>query len=237
MIKTLYSLLLTATLTLYNCADASNNKNQININDQASLQRGARIFTQNCLSCHSASAMRFNHLTDIGLTEAEIKKNLMFDQGKISDPMLSAMSKDNAKIWFGNPPPDLSLIAHSRDIDYLYAYLTGFYHDTSRPLNWNNTALPNTTMPHVLWEYQGVWALAHDTKNNNALKQKQITVGKLTEAQYHAMVEDTVNYLVYMGEPSQTERKKTGWKVLLFLALIMLPLTYSLKKAYWKDIH
>ena len=160
----------------------------------------------------------------------------MFDQGKINDPMLSAMSKEDAQIWFGNPPPDLSSIARAKGEHYLYAYLTGFYRDAARPLNWNNTALPNTTMPHVLWEYQGVWALELDTKETKSLKQKQITPGKLTPEQYHAMTYDLVNYLSFMGEPEQIKRKKMGYWVLLFLIILMLPLTYFLRREYWKDI-
>ena len=240
MIKKILFLLLVSNLFFVNslyAATTQDKKNQENTRDQASLQRGAKLFINNCLSCHSASTMRFSRLADIGLTETDIQKNLMFDQGKINDPMLSAMSTEDAQIWFGNPPPDLSSITHAKSENYLYAYLTGFYRDTSRPLSWNNTAAPNTVMPHVLWEYQGVWEMEQNTNGMNALKVKQITPGKLTPEQYHTMTQDLVNYLSFMGEPEQAKRKRMGYWVLLFLGIVMLPLTYFLKREYWKDLH
>ncbi len=240
MIKKILLLLIITNLFLANGLYAANTQDKnipTNNSDQVSLQRGAKIFADNCLGCHSARTMRFSRLFDIDLTEADIQKNIMFDQEKINDPMLSAMSREDAQVWFGHSPPDLSSIARIKGGDYLYAYLTGFYRDVKRPLNWNNITSPNTTMPHALWEYQGVWELEQSKNDITPLKAKRITPGKLTQEQYHAMTQDLVNYLSFMAEPEQFKRKKMGYGVLLFLLLIMLPLTYLLKREYWKDIH
>ncbi len=221
-------------------------KVRLDLGDQASLQRGAQVFVNYCLTCHSASVMRYNRLTDLGLTEEDIVKNLMFTTDKVGDTMISTMSKEDAKLWFGNAPPDLSTIARSRGADYLYAYLKGFYQDTSRPLGWNNTVLPNAAMPHVLWELQGVHELVVDAKGQPVLEEKNgvlqakfavTTTGFKTEAEYDATARDLVNYMVYMGEPAQVKRHQIGYAVLLFLLLVMLPLSYFLNREYWKDIH
>ena len=231
-------------------------KVDIDLGDQVSLQRGAQIFTNYCLSCHSATGMRFNRLKDIGLTEDEIKKNLMFTTDKVGDVMQSAMHpKDGAK-WFGAEPPDLTLIARSRGADYLYAYLRGFYKDPTRPTGWNNTVFDKVGMPHPLWEQQGVKAVELDSKgqpvlveNEHGVKEpklywestglhsRRLPNGKVIEKEYDDSVRDLVNYLVYMGEPAQLERKRIGYLVMIFLLAVMLPLAYFLKKEYWKDVH
>ncbi|MDO5072898.1 protein PetC [Neisseria animaloris] len=231
-------------------------KVDIDLGDQVSLQRGAQIFTNYCLSCHSASGMRFNRLQDLGLTEDEIKKNLMFTTDKVGDVMQSAMAPADAKKWFGAEPPDLTLIARSRGADYLYAYMRGFYKDPTRPTGWNNTVFDKVGMPHPLWEQQGVKAVELDAKGqpvmvkdehgnmvpkliweSTGLHSRRLPNGKVIEKEYDSYVRDLVNYLVYMGEPAQLERKRTGYIILIFLLAVMLPLAYFLKKEYWKDIH
>lgn len=231
-------------------------KVQIDLGDQVSLQRGAQIFTNYCLSCHSASGMRFNRLQDLGLTEDQIKKNLMFTTDKIGDVMQAAMAPEDAKKWFGVAPPDLTLIARSRGADYLYAYMRGFYKDPTRPTGWNNTVLPNAAMPHPLWEQQGIRAVELDEKGrpvmetdehgnlvpklyweSTGLHSRRLPNGKVIEKEYDDYARDLVNYLVYMGEPAQIQRKQIGYIVLMFLLAVMLPLAYFLKKEYWKDVH
>lgn len=217
-------------------------KAPINPANQASLQRGAKIFVNYCLSCHSAASMRYNRLKDIGLTDDQIKANLMFAAEKVGQPMVAAIDKKAAKKWFGVTPPDLSVIARSRTPDWLYTYFRGFYRDDKRPTGWNNIAFPNVGMPHVLNELQGEQRLkveeivdAHGSKIES---QKLVLekAGKMSPAEYDATVADLVNYLVFMGEPAKSTRNKLGLLVLLFLGLLFIP-AYYLKKEFWKDVH
>ena len=129
--------------------------------DMAALQNGAKLFVNYCLNCHSASLMRYNRLKDIGLTDAQIKANLLFSADKVGETMKVAMTVADSKQWFGAPPPDLSVITRARSSsagsgsDYVYTYLRSYYRDASRPTGWNNLVLQNSAMPHVLWERQG----------------------------------------------------------------------------------
>ncbi len=204
--------------------------------DYAALQTGAKIFVNYCLSCHSASFMRYNRLQDIGLTDAQIKGNLMFAADKVGDPMTVAMQRADAKVWFGAAPPDLTLIARARasefgsGADWLYTYLRSFYRDDQRPTGWNNVVFENVGMPHVLWELQGDQAMGPDHKL------ELVRPGKLSPQQYDEMVGDLVGYLSYMGEPVSEFRKRLGVVVLIALAVIFV-FAYALKREYWKDIH
>jgi ubiquinol-cytochrome c reductase cytochrome c1 subunit len=211
--------------------------------NKASLQRGARNFMNYCSGCHSAKYVRYNRIaSDIGLSEEQLSKNLMFTSASPHDTIRTGMNPDDAKRWFGVVPPDLSLIARSRTPDYLYTFLRSFYTDPSRPTGMNNLALPGTAMPHVLWELQGtqeaVWEGEVD-KAGNAMphfkKFNLATPGKLSPEEYDGFVRDTVNFLDYIGEPVQAKRKGLGYKVIGFLLLFTL-LAYALKKEYWKDV-
>jgi ubiquinol-cytochrome c reductase cytochrome c1 subunit len=217
-------------------------KAPLDIHDKASLQRGAQAFVNHCLNCHSASAMRYNKLTDLGLTEQQIRDNLMFAAEKIGEPMVTTMDPLVAKAAFGVLPPDLSLAGRSRSADWLYTYMRSFYRDPASKSGWNNTAFPNVAMPHVLWEYQGQQVLQVTEKvdpNTADAKQTRRLVldkpGSLTPLQYDQYVADLVNYIAWMGEPSQSNRKQWGILVLFFLAGYFV-LTWMLKKEYWKDV-
>lgn len=217
-------------------------KAPINAANQASLQRGAKVFVNYCLNCHSAASMRFNRLHDIGLTDEQIKANLLFSAEKVGDPMKIAMDKNEAKKWFGAPPPDLSVIARSRGADWLYTYLRGFYRDDTRPTGWNNVAFDKVGMPHVLWQLQGEQQLrvteSIDAHGNKTGSHKLVLTkpGKLSPGEYDMMVADLVNYLVFMGEPARTQRMTLGLVVLLFLFFFFL-VARALKKEFWNDIH
>jgi ubiquinol-cytochrome c reductase cytochrome c1 subunit len=203
--------------------------------NQVSLQRGAKTFVNYCLNCHSAAYMRYNRLQDIGLTDAQIKANLMFAGDKVGDTMAVAMTKSDAKAWFGATPPDLSVEARARGADWLYTYLRGFYRDDTRPTGWNNTVYDKVAMPHVLWQLQGEQVL----KVNEKTEEHMLVLdkpGSMTTAQYNLMVADLVNYLVFMAEPFKERDKHLGLLVLAFLGLLF-GLTYALKKEFWKDIH
>lgn len=222
-------------------------KAPVNITDHASLQNGAKLFVNYCLSCHSASFMRFNRLKDIGLTEQEIKDNLLFTTDKVGETMISAIDPKQAKAWFGANPPDLTLIARSRassygsGADYLYTFLRTFYVDESKPTGWNNVTFPNVGMPHALWELQGQRQAIFTEKDVHGVKTqvlegwKQITPGSMTEQEYDKAVGDLVNFLQWMGEPAQGTRTRVGLGVLIFLGIFIV-IAWKLNAAFWKDV-
>ena len=181
--------------------------------DLVSLQSGARTFVNYCLGCHGLQYMRYNRLTDLGLSEAQIRDNLMFSAEKVGETMKIAMTVKDGKAWFGVPPPDLSVVARSRGADWLYTYLRTFYRDAKTASGWNNKLFPNAAMPHALWQLQA---------------------GGST-VQYDTVVRDLVNFLVYVGEPSAQSRKSIGIVVLFVLGVLFI-LAYAMKKAFWKDI-
>jgi ubiquinol-cytochrome c reductase cytochrome c1 subunit len=212
--------------------------------DNAALQNGARMFVNYCQSCHGASFLRYEKLLDIGLTEEQIKNNLMFTGDKIGDTMKIAMRPDEAKKWFGATPPDLTLVARGRaseagsGADWIYTYLRSFYKDDLRPTGWNNVVFPNVGMPHVLWQLQGVQVLevSKDEAGHEYQKLVLAEPGQLTPEQYDKQVADLTAFLVWMGEPGAGYRKTIGFGVLAFLAVLFVS-AYALKKNYWKDIH
>ncbi len=213
-------------------------KAPVNLADQDSLQRGARMFVNYCLNCHSAGSMRYSRLQDLGLTEDQIKDNLMFAAEKPGETMRVGMTKSDGKTWFGATPPDLSVIARSRGADWLYTYLRGFYRDETRATGWNNTVFDKVGMPHVLWNLQGemVPVMKKEGEHEVIERLELVKPGSVTLAEYDAMVGDLVNYLVWMGEPAQLQRKQLGLIVLAFLAVFFV-VAYYLKKEFWKDIH
>lgn len=202
----------------------------IDPSDKASLQRGARTFINNCLNCHSANYMRYNRLVDIGLSEKEIKENLLFASDKVGDPMRISMDPQDAKKWFGVTPPDLSVEVRARGVDWLYAYMRGFYKDETTPSGWNNIVFDKVAMPHVFYQQQGEQILNHETHELELVKP-----GRLNPAEYNAFVADLTNYMAFMAEPAKEQRKSLGIWVLLFLG-VLLVLTKKVKAAYWKDI-
>ena len=213
----------------------------ININDPESLQRGAKIFVNYCLSCHSADYMRYNRLAeDLGLSEEVVMENLVFADAKIGQTMSVAMDPEDSERWFGKTPPDLSLIGRARQADWLYAYMRSFYRDASG--RWNNLVLPNVSMPHVLWQMQGIQAPVYATHEDQGysvevIDHLEVTApGTLSPEAYDDVVRDLVAFLDYMGEPAKLKRKNIGVWVMLFLAVFAV-LAYLLKAEYWRDIH
>ncbi|MCX7945601.1 MAG: cytochrome c1 [Hydrogenophilus sp.] len=213
-------------------------------NDPVRLQHGAKLFVNYCLNCHAASMMRYNKLMELGLSEEQIKENLLFTGEKVGDLMTIAMRPTDAKKWFGATPPDLTLIARQKETlsysgaDWLYTYLRTFYRDESRPTGWNNVVFENVGMPHVLWELQGIQA-AEITTDNHGSKHVRLTLvqpGLMSPVEYDRAVADLVSFLQWMGEPVAEKRKTIGIWVMLYLAVFFI-LTYLLKKAYWKDVH
>ncbi len=216
-------------------------------NDMAALQNGAKLFVNYCLNCHSAAFMRYSRLQDIGLTEAQIKDNLMFGTDRMGDTMKAAIDPKQAKDWFGGNPPDLTLVARSRaghggtGPDYLYTYLRTYYRDTTKATGWNNLAFPSVAMPHALWELQGVREPVYETRESHGHEVqaftgwKQVTPGTMTPLQYDHAVGDLVAYMQWMAEPAQNTRVRVGVWVLLFLTIFTL-IAWRLNAAFWKDV-
>lgn len=236
MKKILIALLSAPLLAFASGAELHLDKAPDHSRDFAALQHGAKIFVNYCLNCHSASYMRYNRLTDLGLSEAQIRDNLLFTADKVGETMTIAMKRADAKLWFGAAPPDLTVIARARasefgsGSDWLYTYLRSFYRDDERPTGWNNTVFPNVGMPHALWELQGDQVMGADHKLTLAKP------GKLKPEEYDAMVGNLVGYLAYMGEPMAEFRKSLGVVVLIALAVLFV-FAFALKREYWKDIH
>jgi ubiquinol-cytochrome c reductase cytochrome c1 subunit len=217
-------------------------------NDTAALQNGAKIFVNYCLSCHSASFVRYNRLTELGLTEKQIKENLMFTTEKVGDLMVAAIDPRQAREWFGAQPPDLSLVARSRAAqmgysgsDYLYTLLRGYYRDPERPTGWNNVVFHNIGMPHPLWELQGerkpifekVTQHGHEVEVFRGWQ--QVKPGLLSPEEYDRTVAELVAYLEWMGEPAKNDRIRLGVWVMVFLGLFTI-IAWRLNAAYWKDV-
>lgn len=218
-------------------------KANTDVGNLASLQRGARNFVNYCLGCHSAQYMRYSQLADdLALTEDELRANLMFTGTRVYDPMLSAMPADQSRIWFGNTPPDLSLITRSRGEDYVYTYLKSFYADSSRPTGANNAVLPQTAMPHVLVGLQGAQAPRFETKPAADGRPVQHLVGldlaapgEMTAEEFDGFVRDAVAFLEYVAEPAKARREALGIWVVLFL-LMFTAFAWFLYKEYWKEV-
>jgi len=236
----------------------------MNMGDKASLQSGAKLFVNYCLSCHSASYARYNRVAaDLEIPEALLKENLMFTTEKSGDLMTTTMPPEDSKAWFGVTPPDLSLVARVRKPDWIYTYLRAFYLDESSPSGWNNSLFENVAMPHAMYELQGVQRLvgkvetdghegdAHAAETESAsetssngnpiyivgdAKFELEHAGKLTPQEFDVAMTDLTAFLTYLGEPAQLQRKKIGVFTLLFLILLMI-LSYLLKKEFWRDVH
>ena len=216
--------------------------------DMVALQNGAKIFVNYCQNCHAAAYMRFNKLKDLGLTEKQIKENLLFSTDKIGETMKVSMDVKNAKDWYGVVPPDLTLIARSRSdlgkgtgADYVYTYLRTYFRDDTKPTGWNNLAYPNSAMPHVMWEWQGERKPVYEDavehgKTVSVLKGwQQVTPGTMSPAQFDQSMGDLVGFLQWMSEPVQNNRVQIGVWVLFFLLLLTFA-AWRLNAAFWKDV-
>lgn len=240
MKKVLYTLLLLLPLT----AGASGGgleleSADIDLTDSASLERGAHHYVTYCLGCHSAKHIRYKRIAlDLKLDEGEILKNVAPLGAGIYDQMHSAMNGHDAEKWFGTTPPDLSLIARSRGADWLYSYLKGFYAEPGKPTGVNNAVFKDVAMPNVFWQLQGTQVAVTKTVDGQEVitDLKLVEPGQMSPKEFDKMVNELVNFLVYVGEPIQLERQQMG-KYALFFILMFIALAYLLKKEYWKDVH
>jgi ubiquinol-cytochrome c reductase cytochrome c1 subunit len=252
-LKKLYTALISSTLALsalgFSASTLANeegyplDKAPNRLNNMSSLQNGAKLFTNYCMNCHGAHSVRYNRLRDIGLTDQQIKDNLLFSGEKVGDLMKVNMAPADAKVWFGKAPPDLSVEVRSRGADWIYTYLRTFYRDDTRPTGWNNLVYKNVGMPHVLWGLQGERAAKFEEVKGHeggATEEKfmgfeQLTPGSLKEQEYDDQIADLVNYMNWMSEPDQLNRKRIGVIVLLFFAVFTI-VAWRMNKAYWKSI-
>jgi len=212
----------------------------IDLTNNNSIQRGAKMFVNYCMGCHSAKYVRYQQLKKVGLSDSSILENLMFADAKLGDQMTIAMSPEDGAEWFGAPPPDLTLVARIRGADWVYSYLKSFYVDESRPLGFNNRVFPNVGMPHVMWELQGEQKAVYKEAQGDAAPEidhlELVKPGTMTTQEYDAAARDLATFMVYIAEPVQLERQRLGVWVILFL-LVFTVLAYFMKKEYWKDIH
>lgn len=230
-----------------------NDGSRIDISDRDSVKRGAKSFVDYCMSCHEASFMRFNRIaSDTGMDESELRENLIFTRDakgkptKTGELMKSSMSDSYARKAFGIEAPDLSLTARSRGGDWLFTYLRTFYADDYRSTGVNNVRFEGVAMPHVLAQLQGIYKPVYKTVQRSSgdnivekeiiAKLEMVTPGSMTKQEYNNFVRDLVNFMVYLAEPIQVERRSLGWKVLAFL-LVFFIFAFLLKKEYWKDVH
>lgn len=220
-------------------------KVNIELHNKASLQRGAKYFVNYCLSCHSAVHSRYKRVADdLGITEDLMVENMIFTGQKFGELMTVSMKREDAKAWFlGVEPPDLSVHVRAIGSQAVYEFLKTFYVDDDRPFGVNNLYLPNTAMPHVLANLQGLQSADfHVEKDADGIEHKIFDkfeiaeLGTLSEQEYDKVIVDIVNFLTYLSEPAALVRKGIGVKVLFFLALLGI-LAFFLKRNYWQDIH
>ena len=209
----------------------------IDLNNKSSLQRGAQIYVNNCLGCHTLKYQRYIKFVDhLELPTETIENNLIFttnkdgEATKIGSLILNSVNPDHATEAFGVMPPDLTLIARSRGADWLYTILTSFYKDETRPLGVNNSLYSNVGMPHVL-----VWMEGLKKKSSETSGYEYINKGTMTPAEYDKAMTDLVNFLVYVAEPAQLDRYRIGFWVILFLGVFSF-IAFLLKSEYWKDV-
>ena len=235
----------------YDCGEIPCDKFKADPRDKPSLQSGANLFVNYCMGCHSLEYARYTRMaSDLGIPEDLVMENLVFDPDKkIGDLMTNAMPRDRSKVWFGAAPPDLTLIARSKQPEWLYTFLRNFYRDELRPYGVNNRVSVNVGMPHALLSLQGLPECAAtssgdriepisgeglDSDECGALEVAE--AGIMSEEEFDEAVYDIVNFLAYTGEPMLLDRQRIGIYSLLFIAVFFV-FAWLLNREYWKDIH
>jgi ubiquinol-cytochrome c reductase cytochrome c1 subunit len=239
--KTLFTSILLLALSFDVLAEENAHLQHAKINptDSESLQRGAKHFVTYCLGCHSIKHIRYQRMSlDFGIDDKKVLADIAPQGATIYQQMNTAMNAHDSEKWFGIQPPDLSLAARSRSADWIYSYLKSFYADPKKPLGTNNLIFKDVGMPNVFWQLQGEQKATFKTvEGKQEIESLVVNVpGALSEQEFDTMVNDLVNFLVYVGEPIKLERERMGKYVLFFLSMFLL-LAYLLKKEYWKDVH
>ena len=230
------------TLVLAAGSNYPMDKAEYDLTDKASLQSGAQLFMNYCLGCHQMQYQRYQRtFQDLGVSDELGQQYLQFTGEKVTDYITSAMPQEGAAVWFGAPPPDLTLVARVRGADWLYTYLRTFYADESKTFGVNNKVFPDVGMPHVLQELQGtpvehyeeVMVDGQMVERYAGLKAEG---GLLNAEEYDKAILDLVNFLQYTGEPSRLKSESIGKGVLVFI-LVFFVFALLLKKEYWRDVH
>ncbi|MEO1594845.1 MAG: cytochrome c1 [Pseudomonadota bacterium] len=223
--------------------DAANN----DVGNTKSLQRGFKYFMNYCSGCHSAEYVRYNTIgAALQISDAELEQNLMFNAQRTFETINISMRSEDATAWLGQVPPDMSLIARSKGVDHIYSFLRGYYRDDKSATGWNNTVVKNVSMPHVLWELEGVKAKAESHSDEAAAQVDGhgasdspvfdvLAAGSMSADEYDEAVRDIVNFLDFISEPMQLERTQIGVWVMAFLVIFFF-LSLFLKKEIWKDV-
>ncbi len=217
---------------------------KINVHNKAALQRGAQLYANYCLACHSLEHHRWRRLADdAGMTHDQVEENLIPGDGVITDMMTNAMPAEDSEGWFGIHPPDLTVTSRQHGDTWIYNYLHGFYKDADEPFGVNNTVFDRVGMPHVLVDLEGLKKPVYETRTDEDGEEYEVRVGfeyvsegRMTPAEYDRAVKDLTTFLSYIGEPAQLERYRLGVWVIGFLAIFAF-IAYLLKREYWKDIH
>lgn len=209
--------------------------------DRASLQRGFQVYKEVCSACHSIKLISFRHLKALGLNEAEIKAlasqyqikdgpnddGEMFERpGRPSDyiPGPYVNEKQARAANNGSLPPDQSLIVKARahGADYVYAFLMGFK-DAPDDFKLQQGQYFNEFFP------------GNAISMAPPLKEDQVTYNDGTKATVEQMSKDVTTFLAWASEPEMEDRKRLGFKVILYL-LLMTGLFYATMRRIWKDI-
>jgi ubiquinol-cytochrome c reductase cytochrome c1 subunit len=251
---------LLVSFSAFASGDAATEQSGVDLDDRASMQRGAQLYMNYCVGCHSLKYMRYSRIAeDLGLTEEQVMNNLNFTGAKFGEQVISAMPAHGGDKWFGKAPPDLSVIARVRGSDWIYTYLKSFYLDESRPLGWNNKLFPNASMPNPLWELQGsqrpvftkkiqvgkdddgkpTMGCAHGLVETDDACLKELVIasaGSQKAEEFNQTARDISAFLEYVGEPAVLKRQKLGVWVILFLCFFTF-LAWLLKREYWRDVH
>jgi ubiquinol-cytochrome c reductase cytochrome c1 subunit len=230
--------------TAHAAGDVSLQPANVNLTDRASLQRGAALFMNYCAGCHSLGMQRFSRTAeDLGLSEEQVTDNLLiFANARFGEQIHTSMDPADGEAWFGKAPPDLTLVARAKlgGADWVYTFLKSFYVDETRPMGWNNTVLPNASMPNVLWQLQGPHRAVYGEGAGGGMgyveRLERAGEGQMSEAEFDRVVRDISNFLAYVGEPAALKRSFLGVWVILFLAAFTF-LAWLLKAEYWRDVH
>ncbi len=239
----------------HECGTIECDEVELDFRDKASLQRGAKLFANYCMGCHSAQYSRWGRVAqDINVPDEMVMENLVFTDQQIGGLMKSAMTEEDGKEWFGTAPPDLTMATRVRSPEWVYTYLRNFYKDDSRPYGVNNRVFPDVAMPHALLDLQGLQECAPGPvkASNGGIKEDPLTgdpilddpcgtfelatEGSMSPEEFDDAVYDLVNFMGYMAEPMRADSQRIGVYVLLFLAFLLV-WVWLLNREYWKDIH
>jgi cytochrome c1 len=216
--------------------------------DRAAAQRGFQVYKEVCSACHSLSLLSYRNLTELGLTENQVKAiaaefqvpDLSEDGQPIERP---ARPSDRFKKPFpnelaaaaangGKAPPDLSLIVKARPggPDYIHGLLTGYVpFDKLTPEQIKEFSVTKDDNFNLYFP-------GHRIAMPPPLSDDKVTYVDGTKATLEQMSTDVVEFLAWASEPHLEARNRTGIRVVLFL-LALAGLMYAVKRQVWADKH